>query len=136
VTTFVLDSSAMLRLLDKEAGWERVAAILASHAGGDCGIEISAIQWGEIGGRVRKRAGAPEEARVIRKLNDLHLRIVDATGERVLRAAALKVDRGVPYADAFALDLAMDSADRVLVTADFDFKKAADLAKIEFLPAK
>jgi len=32
--------------------------------------------------------------------------------------------------------LAMDSADHVLVTADYGFKTVADLARIEFLPAK
>jgi hypothetical protein len=30
----------------------------------------------------------------------------------------------------------MDSPDHVLVTADYDFKTVADLARIEFLPAK
>jgi hypothetical protein len=30
----------------------------------------------------------------------------------------------------------MDSAEHILVTADYDFKEVADLARIEFLPAK
>jgi predicted nucleic acid-binding protein len=61
---------------------------------------------------------------------------VAATGERALRAAAIKIDRKIAYADAFALDLAMDSPDHVLVTADYDFKAVAGLARIEFLPLK
>lgn len=42
-------------------------------------------------------------------------------------------DRSLAYADGFVLDLAMESTDSVLVTADFGFKVVEDLAKIEFL---
>ena len=48
----------------------------------------------------------------------------------------MRVDRKITYADAFALDLAMDSAEHVLVTADYGFKAVEDVARIEFLPAK
>lgn len=63
-------------------------------------------------------------------------RIVPATGERAVRAAELKVDHGLGYADAFALELAVSTPDALLVTADYGFQSAADLASIEFLPAK
>ena len=62
--------------------------------------------------------------------------IMPATAERAVRAASLKVDRNLAYADGFALDLAMDSAEHVLVTADHDFKSVRDVARIEFLPLK
>jgi predicted nucleic acid-binding protein len=94
------------------------------------------LQWGEIAGTLRKRSGAKEQERILAKLMGLQLRIVPATGERAVRAAEIKMDRKLPYADAFALELAMDTADHVLVTADYDFKAVADLARIEFLPAK
>ena len=136
VTIFVLDSSAVLRLLDKEAGWDRVATILECHWDRTCEIEISAVQWGEIAGRVRKGAGVAEQNRAIRKLSELQPRIVPASADRAVRAAELKVDRKISYADAFALELAMASGDHVLVTADYEFKKVNDLAKIEFLPIK
>jgi hypothetical protein len=62
--------------------------------------------------------------------------IVAATGARAIRAAEVKVDRKISYADAFALELAMDSPEHVLVTADYGFKAVDDLAQIEFLPVK
>jgi PIN domain nuclease of toxin-antitoxin system len=136
VTTYVLDSSAVLRMLDKEAGWERVAAILDSYWNRMCEVEISAVQWGEIAGSVRKRAGVTEQNRAMQKLGELQPRIAAATEDRAVRAAELKVDRKISYADAFALELAMESPERVLVTADYDFKKVGDLANIEFLPLK
>jgi hypothetical protein len=48
----------------------------------------------------------------------------------------LRVDRKISYADAFALNLAMDSPDHLLVTADCGFEAVEDLARIEFLPVK
>jgi len=53
-----------------------------------------------------------------------------------VRAAEIKVDRKVSYADAIALELAMSFADHLFVTADYGFKDVADLARIEFLPLK
>ncbi len=44
--------------------------------------------------------------------------------------------RTLAYADGFAMDLAPESSDRVLVTADYGFKAVDDLAKIEFRPIK
>lgn len=133
---YVLDSSALLRFLDKEAGWERVADILAAARSGSAELEISAIQWGEIAGAVRRKAGPAKESRVLDGLPQFAPRIQAITGALAVRAAALKVDRRISYADAFALDLAMASTDRVLVTADYGFKAVDDLARIEFLTAK
>jgi predicted nucleic acid-binding protein len=136
VTIFVLDSSAVLRFIDHEAGAERVKAIFRSCAGGQAKACISAVQWGEVAGKLRKRLGASRQKRVLESLTQVDSRIIPATAERAVHAAELRVDHKLPYADAFALDLAMDSADHLLVTADYDFKAVADLARIEFLPAK
>jgi predicted nucleic acid-binding protein len=136
VTVFVLDSSAVLRFIDKEAGWNRVSDILVAHLTQTAEIAIPAVQWGEIAGQVRKRLGVPGQNRVMEKLAEFQPRIESVTSERAVRAAAIKVDRKISYADAIALDLAMDSPDCVLVSADFGFKAVTDLARIEFLPAK
>ena len=133
---FVLDSSAVIRFIDHEAGAERVKAVIQMGSRGSAEVQISALQWGEIAGVMRKRLGTLEQARVLQRLLDVDLQIVPASAERAVRAAELRIDRKLPYADAFALDLVMDSPDHVLVTADYDFKTVADLARIEFLPAK
>jgi predicted nucleic acid-binding protein len=136
VNVYVLDSSAVLRYIDDEAGADRVEAIFRACLQKRGTMCISALQWGEIAGRLRKRLGAATATRVLETLLPLELEIVAATGERAVRAATLRQDHNISYADCFALDLAMDSAESVLVTADYDFKVVADLASIEFLPAK
>jgi len=136
VTVFVLDSSAVLRFLDSEAGADRVGEIFELRGAQTAEIAISAVQWGEIAGKVRERLGESGQNRALSLLSRSQPTIVAATGDRAVNAAELKIDRRISYADAFALNLAMDSSQHVLVTADYDFKAVEDLARIEFLPAK
>ena len=133
---YVLDSSAVLRYIDREAGGERVGKIFEVAAASGAETCLSAVQWGEVAGKVYKRAGRGPQKRVLEGLLRLGLRIVPATAERAEHAGEIRADRKLAYADAFAIDLAMDSPDHVLVTADYGFKDVADLARIEFLPAK
>jgi len=136
MTVYVLDSSAVLRYFDSEAGADRIEAILSASVTGRAGISISALQWGEVAGRLRKRLGAQDEMRILSSLLPAEVKIVSVSAERAVHAASIRVDRRISYADAFALDLAMDSPDHILVTADYGFKPVEDLARIEFLPTK
>jgi len=113
-----------------------VEQLLGACAARQAELCISAIQWGEVAGKLRKRLGQAGELRVLSSVLPSEAKIVPATAERAVRAAALRMDHKMAYADAFALDLAMDSPDHVLVTADYGFKDVDGMAKIEFLPAK
>jgi PIN domain nuclease of toxin-antitoxin system len=134
--TYVLDSSAALRYFDDGAGADRVEEILSACASGRANLTISALQWGEIAGKLRKRFGEPDEMRFLDSLLPSEATIIPASADRAVHAAGLKVDRNISYADAFAVELAMESSGRVLLTADFGFKNVDDLIRIEFLPAK
>lgn len=136
MTKYVLDSSAALRYVDDGAGADRVEEILSNCAGWRAELSISAVQWGEIAGKLRKRFGPSDETRILSGLFPSEAKIVPVTADRAVHAADLKVDRNIGYADSFAIDLAMDSPKHVLVTADYGFKAVDDLARIEFLPAK
>ncbi|HEX7727828.1 MAG TPA: PIN domain-containing protein [Terracidiphilus sp.] len=133
---FILDSSALIRFFDNEPGAERVQQVLAACADGVAKVRVSAVQWGEITGNLRKRFGAQEQERVLGGGLPSELQIVAATAERAVRAAALRVDRGLGYADAFAVELAESIPQSTLLTADYGFKSAEDLIRIEFLPSK
>ena len=126
----------MLRYVDDEPGASRVEEILRECAAWRSRLCISAVQWGEIAGRLRTRLGASGQSRVLSSLLPSEAEIVSATGDRAVRAAEIRADHGISYADAFAVELALDSPDHVLVTADYGFKPVVDLIKIEFLTAK
>ena len=136
MTTFVLDASALIRYVDNETGADRVEEILSACVALQANICISAVQWGEVAGNYRKRFGPVREAHILSNVLPSEAVIVPADASRAVRAAALRVDRGISNADAFAVELAMDSANHLLVTADYGFKPVDDLARIEFLPAK
>ena len=136
MTVFVLDSSSVLRYIDNEAGGDRVNAIFKGCAKQLARMCIPALQWGEVAGELRKRLGPDGGRRALESLLPFDLEVVPANAERAVHAAELRMDRKIPYSDAFALDLAMDSPEHILVTADYDFKDVADLARIEFLPLK
>ncbi len=133
---YALDSSAVLRYIDGEAGSERVASLIKEHLAGKCECIISAIHWGEIGGVVAKVHGNQAMELVLSRLASFGLEVVPATAGRSVRAALTKLKTKIPYANAFGAELAMESPDRILVTADFDLKPAARDVKIEFFPRK
>ena len=136
MVTYALDASAMLRYLDDEAGSCRVAEIIESHLAGSCSAIISAVHWGEIAGVTCKFHGRSTMEQVLARLEAFGLEIVPVSPERAVRASLIKLNRKIPYADAFGVELAAESSDRTLVTADFDLKPAIKDAKIEFLPRK
>lgn len=136
MVTYVLDSSAILRYLDDEAGAARVAEIINSHLTGSCEAIISALHWGEVAGIICRARGAQAMDLSLQRLSAFGFQVVPTDGDRALRAAMIRLKRKIPYVDAFGVELAANSRERVLVTADFDFKPASGDVKIEFLPAK
>jgi len=136
MVTYVLDSSAILRYLDDEAGAARVAEIIKSHLAGKCEAIVSALHWGEVAGITCKLHGKAAMELVLSRLSSFGLQIVAADAERAVRSSLIKLNSDIPYVDAFGVELASESRNRVFVTADFDFKAASHDVKIEFLPAK
>ncbi len=136
MVTYVLDSSAILRYLDDDAGAARVAEIIKSHLAGRCAAMIAAPHWGEVAGVTCKVHGRDAMELVLSRLSTFGFELAPADAERSVRAALIKVKRQIPYVDAFGVELASESSNRVFVTADFDFKPASRDVKIEFLPTK
>jgi predicted nucleic acid-binding protein len=136
MVTYVLDSSAILRYFDGEAGSARVSEIIKSHLAGRCEAVISAVHWGEIAGVTGKLHGSQSMEMVLSRLTAFGFQIIPADADRAVRAALVKLKRDIPYVDAFGVELAAEVKEGVFVTADFDFKPASRNVKIEFLPAK
>ena len=136
MVTYALDSSAILRYLDDEPGAQRVSEIIKAHMAGKCEAIMSALHWGEVAGITCRIHGRQGMDLVLSRLSAFGLEIIPADADRAVRAALVKLKRGLSYVDAFGAELAADSTDRVFVTADFDFKPASRDLTIEFLPAK
>jgi len=133
--SFVLDASAILRYLEDEAGAARVTEILEECLEGKSRALVSSVQWGEVACFAHKRRGAQFVEAILAALLTLGIEVVPATQQRAVRSGIIKATKNIPYADCFAVELAGDSPDHLLITADFDFKPAEKDVRIEFLPA-
>ena len=132
----ILDTSAILRYLDREAGWPRVHSALTQCSAGDCRVLVSAVNWGELASKLYRHHGPDFQVVTMAALLTLGIEIVPATAERAVRSGQIKGRLSIPYADAFGVELASDSPAHLLITADFDVKPAACEVQIEFLPTK
>ncbi|MGA9392082.1 MAG: PIN domain-containing protein [Candidatus Sulfotelmatobacter sp.] len=136
MVTYVLDSSAVLRYLDGDAGSDRVSEIIKGHLAGGCEAVISSLHWGEIAGHTCKRRGRGAMDSVLSRLVAFGIPVVSVDADRAVRAALIRLKTSIPYVDAFGVELTAKSREHVFVTADFDFKAASRDVKIEFLQAK
>ncbi len=136
MVSYVLDASALLRYLDREEGATRVAQILKGQFSGNNRVMISAVNWGEVAGILEKRHGQAAVENALPRLLSFGVEVVPADAERAVRSGLIKIRNKIPYADAFGVELASDSSDHVLVTADFDVEPARQQIAIEFLSVK
>jgi predicted nucleic acid-binding protein len=135
VVTYILDSSAILRFTDNEAGADRVQQILDKYLDGNAHVAASALHWGEAAGRLYKLRGRDVMDKVLQRLAGMGIEVIPVTAEQAIAAALIRANHKIPYVDAFGAAIA-SAPQHVFITADFDLKPAAQFAKIEFLPTK
>lgn len=135
MVTYALDASALLRLIDNEAGAEQVGSILQGLRSGRYRVLVCALHWGEVAGNLYRKKGAEIQQQIMNRFLFIGLEFVPVTPEQAIRAAILKSDLKIPYADAFGVELA-ESLPCTFVTADYDLKPAVPRVKILFLPRK
>jgi len=97
---------------------------------------MSAVNWGEVYYGLVKRIGINKtESALNRTLETAPLVLIAVTGEDAVRAARLKAQYNLPYADAFAA--ALTGSQHVLVTADVDhFTRVPKLRLLKLPQAK
>lgn len=126
----VLDSSALLALLQDEPGAQMVEDLLVAE---DSEVSMSAINLAEVLYILHRRFGEQAACLVETKVFDtLKVRVVDATWDRVRCAARIKVDGGISFADCFAAALA-EEMDATLVTGDPEFRPLEQSGRITVL---
>jgi len=133
--TWVLDSFAVLALLQGETGSDDVLAVLQEAQTGDPRVIMTWVNVGEVVTIVERRWGRGKAHQVLGILEATALEITDVDRDLAVRAAAIKAKNPVAYADAFAAALAI-SQDATLMTGDPEFQSLENLIQIHWLPAK
>lgn len=129
---YILDSYAILTLLQDEQGAERVKNILKDAQSAEKEVFISLINLGEVAYIVERRWDQARLLTVLAYLEAGPLQIAEANYKRTLAAANLKANYQISYADAFAAALAQE-LDATLITGDPEFNSVAHLIRIEWL---
>jgi len=132
---FVLDSFALLVFLNREVGWERVAAILKQAQSLGQKLPMSAINWGEVLYAIWRKDGRAGVEFIENRIKNSPIEIVLPTLDHVRKAAEFKADRVASYTDCFAAALAYER-DIPVLTGDPEFEKLEGRfgIKVEWLP--
>lgn len=133
--TWVLDSYAVLALLQGEAGGDDVLAVLQEAQAGASRVTMTWVNVGEVVYIVERRWGMDKVHQVLGMLEATALEITDVDRDLALGAAAIRARNPVAYADAFAAALAVRQ-DATLMTGDPEFQSLEGPVQIHWLPAK
>lgn len=129
VNDYLLDSYALLRFIQKEAGDRQVKAILEDVQTGKARAMLNVINLGEIIYTVQRRFGQQKKLDVVMNIGRLGIEILPAPNDLVFRAAEMKARFSMSYADTFAVASAIEHGATV-VTGDPEFRQVEHLIKI------
>jgi predicted nucleic acid-binding protein len=120
--TFVFDAGALFAFLQSKPGAPKVGELLKRALRGDAKVLISAVNLGEVYGRILRDYGPDDALASMQAVKPLPLEAVDATTNRASHAAEVKAKYKLYFADSFAAALAIEYK-ASLVTSDSDFRK-------------
>lgn len=129
---YLFDSHALLAFFQNEEGAEIVAEILQRAMEKGLDRLICVINLGEIIYVTKRRFGDSKKLEVLARVHQLGLKVLSVPENLVFKAAEIKAQYPISYADCFALACAMEHSARV-VTGDPDFKKIAHLVRIDWI---
>jgi len=119
---YVFDASALFAYLQKTAGASKVNELLKEAIRGPARVLMSAVNYGEVYGRILRDYGPDQAHTSLNALSPLPIEVLDATLARACQAAEVKAKYKLYYIDSFAAALTIEQKG-TLVTSDSDFRK-------------
>jgi predicted nucleic acid-binding protein len=130
---FVLDSFAIMSLLEEEPGADQVEALLQRARTGRAEVWLCVVNYGEALYIIERERGLEAAQRASATIQEWPIRLVDADRPLAHAAAHFKARFAIAYADAFALALAQAQGAKV-VTSDPEFRTTEKEVPVEWLP--
>lgn len=129
----LLDSFAIISYLNKEKGFEKVRDAMSEAQNSGNSILMNEINIGEVYYILFRKRG-PEKADYFLQtiLQSLPIIVVSNDFDDVIKAAKIKAEHPLSFADCFAAATAKKN-NSVIMTGDPEFKKIEDLVAIEWL---
>ena len=100
---YLFDSHSLLAFFQKEKGAKVVAEILQKSINQSFDRFICVINLGEIIYIIKRRYGDIKKLEIMARIHQLGLKILPASESIVFKAAEIKADYPISYADCFAL---------------------------------
>ena len=129
---YLFDSHALLAFFQKEEGADTVANILRKALKQKLEQLICVINLGEIIYMTKRRFGDKRKVEILGRIHQLRFKILPVPEAIVYKAAELKAQYPISYADCFALACAIEHS-AILITGDPEFEKVVHLTKIEWI---
>jgi ribonuclease VapC len=126
---FIFDSYALLKLFQKEKGYEKVVQLLEEARKSGTTKYLNAINLGEIVYATKREFGDQKKLEVLANIERLNFTILPIPNNLIFEAAEYKAQYNISYADCFALASAVEHK-AILVTGDPEFKKVEHLIEI------
>ena len=128
----VLDSFALIAYLEKEPGYEQVAALFDECVAKNREVFLCIVNWGEVIHHAL-RSGGERTARLAEDaIRALPIQLVDVDREITRQAAHLKASNKMSYADCFAAAVAIRTKCE-LETGDREFTQVEGKVAIHWL---
>jgi ribonuclease VapC len=129
---FIFDSYALLKLFQKEKGYEKVAQLLEEVRKSGATKYLNAINLGEIIYSTKREFGDQKKLEVLGNIERLNFTILPVPNNLIFQAVEYKAQYNISYADCFALASAIEHK-AILVTGDPEFKKVEHLVEIVWI---
>jgi ribonuclease VapC len=126
---FIFDSHALLKLFQKEKGYEKVVHLLEEIRKTGATKSLNVINLGEIIYSIKRDFGDQKKLEVLANIERLGFTILEVTKDLVCQAAEYKAEYGISYADCLTLASAVEHK-ATIVTGDREFKKVQQLVDI------
>ena len=126
---FIFDSYALLKVFQKEKGYENIVGLLRNIKKTRVTKYINIINVGEIIYTTKREFGDQKKLEVLASIERLNFTILQATNSLVYQAAEYKAQYSISYADCFVLASAIEHK-ATIATGDPEFKKVEHLVDI------
>ena len=127
--TYVFDSYALLKVFQKEEGYQKIVGLLRDVLASGGRALMNAVNYGEIIYIIKRAFGDRKKIECLAAIERLGIEILSVPNELIFRAAEYKAEFSISYADCFALASALENK-AALVTGDPEFKKVEHLVKV------
>ena len=131
--TILFDSFALLAYLNGEAGQTTVEEILTCAQANECRVCMCLISLGEVLNLTERRRGLAKAQQVLALIDNLPIKIIEASRDLVLEAAHIQAQHAISYVDAFAAAAARREV-AIVLTGDPEFAEVEDLVQVRWLP--